>query len=129
MMGPPRSVGDMCYLFHPCAGCRPPDQLLLQVAYKTYHRSLYITRAETPYARATPTRDGLLTVARLVNWLNAGVQTLGDLYQDTALTPFEELMEAYEISPGQFILYYLILATLRGHWGDMNAEQPMHHTI
>ena len=111
-----------------------PAPVYLNVAYRTFRRSLFLTKATTPYAPAlallgTPRITGGITARELTLWHESEIYTLGDLYRDGTIVPFDSLVEEEGLNPGQFLLYNSLLTTLRRTWDNITQEPPTHLTI
>lgn len=99
------------------------ESMLLGVAYRCYHPSLYLTRSTISYVPALPLLSeprGCTTTmpAELSAWLEAGLHTLGDLYRDGAIVPYDTLVEEEGLPTGQILLHKSLLAALGNKLGD-----------
>lgn len=107
-LAPPLSLDCIIRLFHPAVRTSVPTPLLLVVAYRSFSRCLYLTRTHTPYGPpiplvGSPSGTGVLTSLELADWHATDIQTLGDLYHDGTLTPYESLTGEGGLPQGQFL--------------------------
>ncbi|KAJ1135407.1 hypothetical protein NDU88_001847, partial [Pleurodeles waltl] len=58
----------------------------------------------------------------LRDWLEAGVNTLGTLFENNKLKSFETLRAQYDIPAKHFLTYGTIRASIGNHWRTKNSE-------
>ncbi|KAJ1091063.1 hypothetical protein NDU88_004191 [Pleurodeles waltl] len=65
-------------------------------------------------------------------WSEAGIQTVGDCFEDGKLMTFEALQALTEINPGQFLTYHAVCHEIRKIWGIGTSEpetSPVLHQL
>lgn len=73
--------------------------------------------------------DTYTTETELQHCILAGIQDVGDLFQEGSLASFQDLMAVGNLHPGQFLFHKTLVASLTAKWGTLAQEPPMHYTL
>lgn len=101
--------------------------LELSTARKCWNRYLRRTSIKCPYATEIPlsmckTLPHGGTWHRLEAWAEPGLTCLGDLYEENAMVPFNDLQTRFDIPGGDFLQFTALTAAVRKHWGHALTE-------
>ncbi|KAJ1160261.1 hypothetical protein NDU88_000763 [Pleurodeles waltl] len=103
------------------------DNILLGVADWIWPRYVMSTGRKPPYSHripllATPGLNNIIRQFKLTKWVDKGINTIGDIFEEGHFLSYEVL--TYRFKPGQseFLIYKVLQQVVRSTWGNGSNE-------